>query len=449
MFSVHDQSVPSRAQLLALSLPTFVFAGYDLARHSFLAPHLSSDLGLSIGVVGWLVTLANFASIPAEVLMGAVCDRGSVRIGHRAPWMLGGTVVIVLAAVILAQATRATGVGVIALALTGLVMGWAVCNVTHGAWALEVSVTAAGRARVFGLRTLFGIAGGIGFSLIGVARTGLQQAPIVAMLLFIIVAAPLTHGLLVALVPDRPSVARAWRWRTVLDPLRIPYASVQNRRLAGLFALNGAHTAITSTGYLYITASGLGLRDWGPTGVLVQALCAALGIVIAIRLGRHLSPATLLRITLWANLLMAGALVALPPHQPVPLMGWSVLFGLFSAVDFMALRVLLGGRLDADGGADGADARAAAYYAGFHLPFNLCGALATGGLFLAYKVLNFDPNTARGTEQAFMPVILCPALAEIGLMAVSLAILARFTGSSSLWQRYRSAEKSTPLTEQL
>ncbi|MFZ5796447.1 MAG: MFS transporter [Sphingomonas sp.] len=434
---MHDRSVLARAQLLALSLPTFVFAGYDLTRHSFLAPYLSGELGLTIGVVGWLVTLANFASIPAEVLMGVLCDRGSARIGHRAPWMLGGTVAIVLAAAVLLQATRSTGVGTIALSLTGLVMGWAICNVTHGAWALEVSANAIERARVFGLRTLSGIAGGIGFSLIGVAQTGYLRSPVAAMLVVIIVATPVTHGLLVALVPDRQTKARPWRWRTMIDPLRIPYANAQNRRLAALFALNGAHTAITSTGYLYITGSGLGLRDWGPTGVLAQALCAALGIVAAIRLGRRLSAPVLLRITLWANLLMAAALIALPPHQPVPLMLWSVLFGLFSAIDFMALRVLLGGRLDADRGPDAGDARAAAYYAGFHLPFNLCGALATGVLFLGYKLLGFDPNTARSTEQAFTPVILCPALAEIGLMAVSLGILARFVGSTPFWGRHR------------
>jgi hypothetical protein len=50
------------------------------------------------------------------------------------------------------------------------------------------------------------------------------------------------------------------------------------------------------------------------------------------------------------------------------------------AVDFMLLRVLLGQRLDRER-MRGGDAPAAAFYAGFHLPFNIGVMLGTTLLF--------------------------------------------------------------------
>jgi hypothetical protein len=50
--------------------------------------------------------------------------------------------------------------------------------------------------------------------------------------------------------------------------------------------------------------------------------------------------------------------------------------GATMAVDFMLLRVLLGQRLERER-MHGGDAPAAAFYAGFHLPFNIGAVLAT------------------------------------------------------------------------
>ncbi len=417
-----DRRARPPVRLLALSLPTLLFAGYDLARRSFLAPYLSGDLGLPIGTVGWLVMLANFASIPAEVLAGALGDRGSARIGRRAPWMLGGTVLIILAGGALLLSNGAAGVPFLALALVGLVVGWAICNVTHGAWALEATAGAA-RVQIFGLRTLFGLAGGVAFSLLAMLQAGRAPSSFVAMLLAILVGAPLAHALLIARAPDRPAMPHRWHRAALIEPVRLLFANRPNRLLAALFALNGAHTAITGTGYLYVVGFALALPGWGATGIFVQTLCAAIGVVATLRLGTRIPPARLLRIILWANLLLGAALIAVPPERPAILMLWSALFGLVSAIDFMALRVLLGARLDADTGANADTTRAAAYYAGFHVPFNLCGALGAGLLFAGYHAAGFDPRAPRGAEHAFLAVQLLPALAAILLMAISLWIL--------------------------
>lgn len=405
--------------MLALSLPTWVFAGYDLARRSFLAAYLSYDLGLPIAIVGWLVILASLAAIPAEMIAGALCDRGSGRIGTRVPWMLCGTALLVAGGIVLLCLDRTSGLAIVALALVALVVGWAICNVTHGAWALEATKNGLGRARVFGLRSLAGILGMVAFSLIGALHIG-HASPFAAILSAVSICAPLAHAGLILLVPDRASPGLTRHRGTLLDPVRLLFANRENRRLAALFALNGAHTAITGTAYLYLVGNALALPGWGPTGILVQSVCAAIGIAAAIACGSRVPAPRVLQAVFWVNLLLAMALIALPPGRPAALMLWTVLFGLVSAVDFMALRLLLGERLDLAARSGRADARAATHYAGFHLPFNLCGALATGLLFAGYRLLGFDPAVPHGVEHPYVAAQLMPALCAGLLMATSI-----------------------------
>ena len=142
----------------------------------------------------------------------------------------------------------------------------------------------------------------------------------------------------------------------------------------------------------------------------------------------NLSAHTLLRLTLWANLVLALALPMLPAGSPAALMLWTIPFGLTSAIDFMALRMLLGARLDAADAPSGK--RAAAHYAGFHLPFNLCGAAASGLLFTGYRTLGFDPRAMPAPEQTFAPVLLAPSLAAALITLASLRILAREANST-------------------
>lgn len=417
-----DREILSRTRLVVLSLPSLAFAGYDLARRVFLAPYLSGELALQMSLVGWLMLLANFAPIPAELLAGSMGDHGSRRFGRRRLWMILGTTLVLIGTAALLAHGAAPSIPSIATALAALVVGWALCNVTHGAWALEAARDARARGRVFGTRTLFGIAGGIGFSAIGALRIPALPSPFLAIMIFVACGALVLHAALIALLPDRAATPGGWRFASLLAPLRLLFASRGNRRLAALFALNGAHAAITTTGYFYVVDDGLGLRGWAPAGILVQTICAAIGILAAMRIAADLSARTLLRLTLWANLVLALALPMLPASSPTALMLWTMPFGLVSAIDFMALRMLLGARLDAADAPSGK--RAAAHYAGFHLPFNLCGAIASGLLFTGYRALGFDPRAMPAPEQAFAPVLLVPSLAAALITMASLRILA-------------------------
>ena len=442
-----DRETLSGTRLVVLSLPSLAFAGYDLARRVFLAPYLSGELALQMSVVGWLVLLANLAPIPAELLAGSMGDHGSRRFGRRRPWMILGTALVLIGtAALLAQGVAPSVAGV-AVALALLVVGWTLCNVIHGAWALEAAHDDKARGRIFGTRTLFGIAGGIGFSAIGALRIPAWPSPFLVIMILVALGALVLHAALVALLPDRAAAPDKWRLASLLGPLRLLFANRGNRRLAALFALNGAHAAITTTGYFYVVDNGLGLRGWAPIGILIQAICAAIGILAAIRITARLSARALLRLTLWANLALALALPMLPAGAPAALMLWTIPFGLASAVDFMALRMLLGARLDSVEAPSGK--RAAAHYAGFHLPFNLCGAVVSGLLFTGYRILGFDPRAMPAPEQAFAAVLLMPSLAAALITMASLWILADSASEAPAETGPPLAMDPEPATEQM
>src|SRR5204862_6500 len=214
--------------------------------------------------------------------------------------MLGTALILIGTAMLLARGSAAS-IAAIVLALMVLVIGWAFCNVTHGAWALEAARESRIRGRIFGTRTLFGILGGIGFSVIGALPGGAQSSPFAAIMIPVAFGALLLHAALILLVPDQRPAPGRWRFAVLLDPLRLLFANRGNRRLAALFALNGMHAAITTTGYFYLVDDGLGLPGWAPTGILVQTICAAIGILGAIRIAADLPATTLLRLALWAN----------------------------------------------------------------------------------------------------------------------------------------------------
>ncbi|MBL7373683.1 hypothetical protein INQ23_30650, partial [Escherichia coli] len=75
-------------------------------------------------------------------------------------WMMLGTALILIGTAMLLARGSAASIAAIVLALMVLVIGWAFCNVTHGAWALEAARESRIRGRIFGTRTLFGILGG-------------------------------------------------------------------------------------------------------------------------------------------------------------------------------------------------------------------------------------------------------------------------------------------------
>lgn len=416
----------SRRQLAVLSLPTLAFAGYDVARKSYLPLFLSRDFALDLGVVAWIMLALGCLSIALEAVFGLVCDRSPVSWGLRRFWLAVGTGML-LAAGSAALLGIAWGNPVVMLAgFVCVIAAWIVCNITHGGWALEVSRGAMERARVFGNRTLAGLAGIAVFTAFAALVEGgevpFTRIPFAALLAASVTLAAVTHVLLLWQLPDPVEVRERAAHNSLLAPVRVLVANREGWRLAALFAVVGGHAGLVSAGMLFVVEFGLGLPGWGSTVLSVQAASCAAGILLTTAYAvRRFAPLQILKWVFLANCLTAIALLALPPQQPAPLLIWSTIAGLAVGVDFMVLRMELGRNLDkAHPLAAKPGPGASLHYAAFHLPFNICAALSAAALLAAFRVAGTAADSPHAVAQSSYPLIcifvagaLLPALAGL------------------------------------
>ncbi len=445
--------VLSGLEIAALSLPSFVFAGYELARKTYLPAWLVHGGGLSLAMTGSILTVMAIWSVLIELGFGMISDIPVFGLGRRRFWILAGTALLTAAGVCLLFARRGMPVWFWIVSLLGLAGGWVLTNLTHGAWALEAGNGPIARGRIFGWRMQAGIGGGMVFSLMaalpGAFRTGSSAEPFIFILGLTLLGAPLAHGLLVVAVhefeTDRRDHRAGGRWSLshLLEPLRVCIATPADRTLAALFGLVGARGALLGTGFLFMTRDALCLPHWSAMLVTIQTLAAALGIAIALTLIRHHSPQRLLVLTFIGNFGLAAVLPLLPAGLPAPLIMWSACSGLISPIDFLLLRILLGARLDEGGRHQEAAPQAAAYYAGFHLPFNLAAALSLTIAFRIYDWAGFVPESTSGASAwwalQLIPACLAASLSGLGLVALAgLVKCQKATGKSVPIGRKRS-----------
>lgn len=417
-----DDAPPGRGELLALSLPSFVFSGYELARKSYLPVLLSGAAGLDLGQTGLILTIVHGWSILVEVLFGMICDMAPDPRWRRSFWVATGTVLQGLGGAVLWLApVHGRSMFVWLLGLLPLASGWVLSNLAHGAWALEQASGVLARGRIFGGRAQAAMAGSILFAMILLwskhAAQGLDDFYVI--LLLTLIGAPLAHGWLIWRVRERGGgeVSPRLDWAGVVKPFRLCVASPADRWLASLFLLVGVHMAVIGSSFLFIARHRLALPDWGTPGILTQSLAAMVGTGIAPGLLRRMAPLRMLGVVFVLNLMLALALPLLPVGQIVPLLAWSAGTGATMAVDFMLLRVVLGQRLDRDRMRHG-DAPAAAFYAGFHLPLNIGVMLGTALLFrgMAWTGLRDHGFALTALTCGLAVLCLVPALGCVAML---------------------------------
>lgn len=419
----------SPGQLAALSLPTLAFAGYDLARKSYLPLFLSRDLALDLGIVAWIMLALGCLSIALEAAFGLLSDRTPVAWGLRRFWLAAGTGTL-LASVTVALLGIAWGdAGLMLTGFACVIAAWIVCNVTHGGWALEVSRGAVERARVFGNRTMAGLAGIALFTafaaLVESREVPFAHTPFAALLATSTTLAALTHVVLLWRLPDPGKLRGPSAHPSLLAPVRLLVANRDGWRLAALFAVVGSHAGTVSAGMLFVVEYGLGLPGWGSTVLTVQAVSCAAGILLTTAFAvSRFAPLRILRWVFVANCLTAATLLMLPPWQPAPLLLWSVIAGLAVGVDFMVLRMELGRKLDhAAEPATGSGPGASLHYAAFHLPFNICAALSTAALLGAFRWAGTAAGSTEKVAQSSYALVVIFAVGTLIPVLIGLQIL--------------------------
>lgn len=411
------------AAILALSAPTLVFAGFDLARRAYLPAFLADAMGP--GPAGMVMAALGVCGLGAELVAGVHGDRAPSRWRVRHFWLGIGTALIVLAGVLLLR-PHLPPIALFGL-LPLLLVGWIMANVTHGAWALDLAGVAACGLRLFSARALAGVVGFTGFAalLAWGDATGITAgiAPFAWLLGLTTALAIPAHMALALLVPHPPAPLRP-RVASWLSPFRLLWASAAHRRLALLFALVGAQAGIDGASFLFLVSAGLGLPGWGSTAIAAKAAGAAISLIASLGRGSRLPARAVLAAVLTGHAGMAALIMALPPGNIWALLVWSLACGVASALDFTLLKVLLAALMQNSaerGGANGG----ARHYAAFHMPYNLMAAAAAAAVLAVYGQCDGLAGRFGMTEQSLYLRVILPCAAAC-VLACSAVISWRF-----------------------
>ena len=192
--------------LLAFAAPAIAISALQLALTVHLPRYFASHMGMSLAAVGSAFALVRALDIPLDPLLGLAMDRTRSRFGRYRLWSLAGPPVLAVALYLMIRPPAPLGPA----ALTGLLfvmfLGYSSLFLSHLAWAGALAPGYQQRSRLFAFLTVLGVIGAMAVLIVPVvmARLGYPDAQgVEAMVWFVIVSAPVTALVMVAMTPER------------------------------------------------------------------------------------------------------------------------------------------------------------------------------------------------------------------------------------------------------
>lgn len=128
------------------------------------------------------------------------------------------------------------------------------------------------------------------------------------------------------------------------NPLRLFFEIVRMRALQPillLYLFAGFAEAATSATFLFLIADGLKLEGWGSTLLLIQTAAVLATLPLWCRIGDRVGRVPMLMLIGGWQILVVPLLLWLPSGNVMAAIGFLLLRGLFSGVDFMLLRAMV------------------------------------------------------------------------------------------------------------
>jgi len=234
----------------------YLFALIELAALGALVTPLVVTLSLKVlqlvpetekeGALGLVTALGALAALVANPIFGHLSDRTRSRFGRRRPWLIGGVVGGILAAVLIAVAPN----------IPVLVVAWVLSQAAYNATLASLSALLADQVPEEQRAKASGIFGAIGF--LGMVPAMLVAALFASNLTVVVLAMPIVAVIIVAIVcvfiPD-PRVERADASRGSI--LQVFRAFLFNPFRAPMFSLVWIQRATMQLGYTVVSTFGL------------------------------------------------------------------------------------------------------------------------------------------------------------------------------------------------
>ncbi len=314
-------------ELIAFALISIPLALGGLPLGLYLTPYYTSELGLSLGMVGIIVLLTRVTDVVTDPLIGTLSDRTPDRYGRRSLWILIGLPVMAFATVAVFDPPAEVGPYYLFFSVATLYMGWTLISIPLTAWAAEVSPDYHERSRITGARALAGTAGTLvamsmplalsyladmGYGALGPETKGSLQ-PMLRIVAWSAVALLCVFGPLLFMVVPQPRFAR----KASLD-LRLALALVWRNKpfvrlmLAGVLSQIGWYCIATLYVFFLTFYLGADMKQWSAL-LLLYLACSFIGTPFIVRLGKRYNKHRLMAsLSLFAMAIFSSVLLMRP-----------------------------------------------------------------------------------------------------------------------------------------
>lgn len=216
----------------------------------YIPAFYSTDLGLSLPIVGLILTLANVTDVVTDPLIGIASDRLRTRFGRRKPWIALGTPLMGLSLWMLFVPPESVTWGYLLGWLALLYLSFTLVDIPYRAWGAELSTDYQERSRITAWREGFGILGLIAALAIPLGVAAVLDMPgprnaLYAVAVAVVVALPVFVVLLLVSVPEPPAAEARKETVDFVAGMKLVWRNRPFRRL--LVSFGAAAVAISMT----------------------------------------------------------------------------------------------------------------------------------------------------------------------------------------------------------
>lgn len=421
----------SPAQILALSAPAMLIAGFQIPMALYAPAFLTQHVGLSLVAVGHIMLLARLWDMINDPIMGLLTDATHTRIGRRRPWIIAGAPLVALATWQLYFAASGTDFMTVLLWAVALNTGWTMIIVAHGAWGVEISSDYDERSRIFGFKML-AVAAALPIFSLGPAILERQAGASIAdqmrlMGWIVIVGLPLAIAWLLSITPEPAGAPSRVSLGKVIDAYLVVFRRHDFAIISAVYFFVGLADALGSAIYLFLVRDGLGLPNWAATFLVVQALFGFVSIPLWYWISRKTDKRRALLGVLGSQIALAPIPLLLPAGEVGAFAAFTAAKGLIWGAEYMLLRAIVSDLVDVDADATG-EHRAGVFYASFNLTLGLAMAIGGSAALWGLAHLGFDPKADAAARAAFGPALRWMAATPPAVCAsLGLVLLQRFT----------------------
>ncbi len=384
-----------KLSMAGFAFPAMPLAAFLQSKYIILMPLYAITMGLDTKAIAGIFFATKMFDVVTDPVFGIVSDRYRTPWGRRRPWLVAGTLILVLAIYMLFIPSGKVGASYLFGWLIVVYIGWTLTTVSHTAWALELSQDYDHRTRITGWLQ---VAAMIGMMSVALTPAVLEQLgspthadKVAAVGWMLIVLLPIAVFICLRSLPE-PEAPPPKHIGFVRALAIVAGNWALLRLLAANAAITAAYAVVQSLFVFYVTyALLLGER----TGFLLFFLMVGgtAFIPVWVKLAQRFSKHATMQLAVIYGMAVPALLFFLPPEQLWPTALAFLFVGAITSAHELLPRTMMADVCDHDQAESGSE-RMGLYYSLLQLSSKLAAGFMASGIYVVLSWFGFDPDAA-------------------------------------------------------